>query len=174
MHDLRRPVLFAAKRRSWSATAMAVLLLAGFFATQAAASDRARKKLSREELGQGFAIGSGDPALSLRVDIRDGAVASVAAVDAASANPASANPVSANVSAQRSEGQTQTMLNLRTDLDVALKFDLYLSHDGKTFEYTSTCAVTPGISGFEMWPYPVREFALGNPRVLPKGKMSCE
>lgn len=143
---------------------MTVLLLMGFFATEGAASDRAKKKLSREDLGQGFAIGSGDPALALKVDILDGVIASVAPADAASAN----------VFAERSQGEGQTMLNLRTGLDVALKFDLYISRDGTTFEYASTCAVTPGISGFEMWEYPVREFALGNPRVLPKGKMTCE
>ena len=143
---------------------MTVLLLMGFFATEGAASDRAKKKLSREDLGQGFAIGSGDPALALKVDILDGVIASVAPADAASAN----------VFAERSQGEGQTMLNLRTGLDVALKFDLYISRDGTTFEYASTCAVTPGISGFEMWEYPVREFALGNPRVLPKGKMICE
>lgn len=154
----------AMKRILLSMTAM-TLLLVGFSATQGLASDRAKKKLSRQELGQGFAIGSGDPALALKVDILDGAVASAAPTDAAAAN----------VFAQRSEGEKQqTMLNLRTDLDVALKFDLYISRDGKTFEYTSTCAVTPGISGFEMWQTPVREFALGNPRVLPKGKMACE
>ena len=149
---------------AWSAKAMIVMLVMGFFATEGAASDRAKKKLSREDLGQGFAVGSGDPALALKVDILDGAIASVVPADAASAN----------VFAQRSQAEAQTMLNLRTDLDVALKFDLYISHDGKTFEYASTCAVTPGISGFEMWQYPVREFALGNPRILPKGKMTCE
>ena len=143
---------------------MTVLLLMGFFVDEGAASDRAKKKLSREDLGQGFAIGSGDPALALKVDILDGVIASVAPADAASAN----------VFAERRQGEGQTMLNLRTGLDVALKFDLYISRDGTTFEYASTCAVTPGISGFEMWEYPVREFALGNPRVLPKGKMICE
>ena len=152
------------KPYSWSATAMIVMLVMGFFATEGAASDRAKKKPSREDLGQGFAVGSGDPALALKVDILDGAIASVVPADAASAN----------VFAQRSQAEAQTMLNLRTDLDVALKFDLYISHDGKTFEYASTCAVTPGISGFEMWQYSVREFALGNPRILPKGKMTCE
>lgn len=154
----------ARKLPFWSMTAMAVLLSMGFFVAEGAGSDRAKKKLSREDLGQGFAIGSGDPALALKVDILEGAVASVAPSDDASAN----------VFAERSQGEGQTMLNLRTDLDVALKFDLYISRDGTTFEYTSTCAVTPGISGFEMWQYPVREFALGNPRILPKGKMTCE
>lgn len=154
----------AMKRFLLSVTAM-TLLLAGFSAAQGLASDRTKKKLSRQELGQGSAIGSGDPALALKVDILDGAVASAVPADAASAN----------VFALRSEGEKQqTMLNLRTDLGVALKFDLYISRDGDTFEYASTCAVTPGISGFEMWQYPVREFALGNPRVLPKGKMACE
>lgn len=152
------------KSSLWSMTAMAVLLSMGFFVVEGAASDRAKKKLSREDLGHGFAIGSGDPALALKVDVVDGAISLVAPADAASAN----------VFAERSQGAGQTMLNLRTDLDVALKFDLYISQDGTTFEYTSTCAVTPGISGFEMWQYPVREFALGNPRILPKGKMTCE
>ena len=161
---MRRYPSSAMKSSSWPVTAMAVLMLLGSCSAEGAASDRAKRKLLREELGQGFATGSGDPALALKVDILDGAVASVAPADTASAN----------VFAQRSQGKEQTMLNLRTDLEVSLKFDLYISHDGKTFEYASTCAVTPGISGFEMWEYPVREFALGNPRVLPKGKMTCE
>jgi len=145
-------------------TTVILVLVAVFSATDASAADRARKKVSRDELGQGFAIGSGQPSLALKVDLVDGKVVSAAPADAASAN----------VFAERSNGEKQTMLNLHTSMDVALKFDLYLSRDGQIFEYTSTCAVTPGISGFEMWPYPVREFALGNPRVLPEGKMTCE
>ena len=54
---------------------MAVLMLLGSCSAEGAASDRAKRKLLREELGQGFAIGSGDPALALKVDILDGAVA---------------------------------------------------------------------------------------------------
>ena len=63
---------------------------------------------------------------------------------------------------------------VRSDLAVAIKFDLYLSQDGERFVYTSSCALTPGISSFEMWRQPVREFAIGNPRVVDGKRISCD
>ena len=95
MRDVRRYPSSAMKSSSWPVTAMAVLMLLGSCSAEGAASDRAKRKLLREELGQGFAIGSGDPALALKVDILDGAVASAAPTDADAAN----------VFAQRSEGE---------------------------------------------------------------------
>jgi hypothetical protein len=59
-------------------------------------------------------------------------------------------------------------------LTEAVKFDLYVSLDGEQFTYTSSCGVTPGVSSFEMWEKPVTHFAIGNPRVLPKGRMACD
>ena len=56
----------------------------------------------------------------------------------------------------------------------AIKFDLYVSTDGEHFEYASTCGVTPGVSSFEMWERTIVLFAMGNPRVLPKGRMDCD
>ncbi len=150
----------AGKGRAWLALVLAVAMAAN----AALAAGKTQRSLQRGQLPAGFAVGSGDPALSLNVVVTDGQVRSVAVAD----------PSAANVRATRSEGKGQTMLNLRTDLDVTLKFDLYVSRDGRTFEYASSCAVTPGISGFEMWEYPVREFALGNPRVVAQGKMPCD
>ena len=66
------------------------------------------------------------------------------------------------------------MLTVKSDLPVAIKFDLYLSQDGERFTYTSSCALTPGISSFEMWQQPVREFAIGNPRVVDRKRISCD
>ena len=145
---------------------LAVVLMAvlAWSCASSAWSSEPKKILSRTALAQTFVIGSGDPALALQVDVVDGKVASVV--------PAAADQ--GNVAAVRSDGEGQVMLSLATTLDVTLKFDLYVSSDGLQFEYTSTCAVTPGISGFEMWQRPVREFALGNPRVLAKGKMPCD
>lgn len=150
----------AGKGRAW----MALMLAMAMAANAALAAGKTQRSLERGQLPAGFAVGSGDPALSLDVVVADGQVRSVAVAD----------PSVANVRATRSEGKGQTMLSLRADLDVTLKFDLYVSRDGQTFEYASSCAVTPGISGFEMWEYPVREFALGNPRVVVQGKMPCD
>lgn len=152
------------KPSTWMLAVLGASLTMALCIAEASAARPAQKTLSRTQIAQGFAFGSGDPALGLRVDIADGQIASVTVADAATAN----------VIAERSDGEGQTMLILRTKLDVTLKFDLYLSRDGEQFEYTSTCAVTPGISAFEMWQYPVREFALGNPRVLPEGKLTCD
>lgn len=146
-----------------SVSMLAMLSFFGFVA-DALAREQAKKPLAREAIPQGFAIGTGDPLLALKVQILDGVAASAAPSDVAGAN----------VFAVRSSGEGQTTLSIRTDLDVAVKFDLYVSTDGKTFQYTSSCAVTPGMSAFEMWQYPVREFALGNPRLLRKGETTCD
>ncbi len=150
------------KRSTWSVVAGFALSL-GMAAAASAANGR-HPPLTRAQLPVDFAIGSGSPPLSLKVTLADGKVASVAVGGAAGAN----------VSATSSAGDNQTTLSMSTTLDVPMKFDLYLSRDGRTFEYASTCAVTPGISGFEMWEYPVREFALGNPRVASGRDLSCD
>ena len=122
------------------------------------------RESSRDELAAGFAIGSGTPALALQVEVVDGnVVSSSPAADGAG-----------NLRATRSGDATAPMLTVSGDLAVTIKFDLYLSQDGQRFVYTSSCALTPGISSFEMWQQPVREFALGNPRVVADGRMSCE
>lgn len=118
----------------------------------------------RQDLPAGFAIGSATPSLALQVEIADGrVVASAPAGDGAG-----------NLRATRSGDGAQTMLMVSSDLPVAVKFDLYISSDGERFTYASSCGVTPGVSSFEMWEQPVRLFALGNPRVLPKGRMACD
>ncbi|HZF97309.1 MAG TPA: hypothetical protein VEY92_03515, partial [Pseudoxanthomonas sp.] len=72
------------------------------------------------------------------------------------------------------ESETRTTLNARSRLDATLEYDLYVSRDGRSFDYASACAMTPGIAASELWQYPVRESALGNVRVLPAGRMSCD
>ena len=139
----------------------AALALAG--AAQAAGKPAA-KSLGKAALPAGFAIGKGQPPLTLKVEVADGQARSAVVSDAAQAN----------VTASGSVDGGQTMLTIRHDLAVALKFDLYVSSDGERFEYTSSCAVTPGISSFEMWSRPIRAFALGNPRVVPAGRMACD
>ncbi|WP_202839825.1 hypothetical protein [Luteimonas saliphila] len=147
---------------------MATLLVATLATVLAAAAAEAAGRgapmeATRNELA-GFAIGSGRPALALQVDVVDGKVASaVPAVDGGG-----------NLRAVRSGTDDEPMLTVSGALPVAVKFDLYLSQDGERFTYTSSCALTPGISSFEMWRQPVREFALGNPRVVANGKVRCE
>ena len=130
----------------------------------ASAAKPAPKTLARGELPAGFAIGDASPSLALQVEVVDGKVVAFA--------PAGDAP--GNLRAARSGDATQTTLMVSSTLTEAVKFDLYVSLDGEQFTYTSSCGVTPGISSFEMWEKPVTHFAIGNPRVLPKGRMACD
>lgn len=130
----------------------------------ASAAKPAPKTLARGELPAGFAIGTASPSLALQVEVVDGKVSASA--------PAGDGP--GNLRAARSGDATQTTLMVSSTLPVSIKFDLYVSTDGETFTYTSSCGVTPGISSFEMWERPVTHFAMGNPRVLPAGRMACD
>ncbi|CAN7182713.1 hypothetical protein LJR143_000326 [Pseudoxanthomonas sp. LjRoot143] len=130
----------------------------------ASAAKPAPKTLARGELPAGFAIGTASPSLALQVEVVDGKVSASA--------PAGDGP--GNLRAARSGDATQTTLMVSSTLPVSIKFDLYVSTDGGTFTYTSSCGVTPGISSFEMWERPVTHFAMGNPRVLPAGRMACD
>ena len=130
----------------------------------AAAGKPAPKTLTRGDLPAGFAIGTGSPSLALQVELVDGKVTTSA--------PAGDAP--GNLRATRSGDATQTTLMVSSTLPVAVKFDLYVSSDGERFEYASSCGVTPGVSSFEMWERPIQAFAMGNPRVLPKGRMACD
>ena len=123
---------------------------------------KAQRELARAQLPAGFAIGSGSPVLALQVEIADGKVVS--------SSPAG----SGNLRATRSGSDGEPMLTVKSDLPVAIKFDLYLSRDGERFTYTSSCALMPGISSFEMWQQPVSEFAIGNPRVVDGQRISCD
>lgn len=153
--------LMNAKGRS----ALAVALMCALMAVSGTGmAKRPQKTLLREDIPQGFAIGSASPVLGLKVDVVDGRITGV--------SPAEGKD--ANVRGTRGGEGGQTMLTIRTDLDVPLKFDLYVSEDGESFQYTSSCVVTPKISSFEMWEIPVRAFALGNPRVAPQGNMTCD
>jgi len=143
---------------------LCVMLIAGVACAGAHAAKPKARALARSEIPAGFAIGGGEPALALKVEVADGKVTSFASADA----------TAANVTASGSSADGQTMLNIRHDLDVVLKFDLFISSDGERFEYASSCAVTPAISSFEMWEQPIRAFALGNPRVVAQDKMTCE
>ena len=129
-----------------------------------AAKDKPARTLARAELPPGFAIGSGSPALALQVDVVGGKVVSWAP----------AQPGAGNLRGTRSGDAGQTTLMVSSTLPDAIKFDLYVSTDGDRFEYASTCGVTPGVSSFEMWERPITLFAMGNPRVLPKGRMDCD
>ena len=142
-----------------------VVVLAVSAMTEAASAGKAvPKTLARGELPAGFAIGSASPSLALQVEVVDGKVSASA--------PAGDAP--GNLRAARSGDGAQTTLMVSSTLPVAIKFDLYTSTDGERFTYSSSCGVTPGISSFEMWEQPVKDFALGNPRVLPAGRMACD
>lgn len=122
------------------------------------------RTMRKSEIPAGFAIGGGQPPLALKVDVDAAGVRSVHAADASGAN------VTANGGSQ----DGRTMLTIEHTLDVALKFDVYVSADGEHFAYTSSCAVTPGIASFEMWERPIRAFAIGNPRVVDGDAIPCD
>jgi hypothetical protein len=145
---------------------LAACLMVAMCAMQgvASAGKAAPKTLARGELPTGFAVGTASPSLALQVEIVDGKVTASA--------PAGGEP--GNLRAARSGDAAQTTLMVSSTLSVAIKFDLYVSMDGEQFTYASSCGVTPGISSFEMWEQPVKHFALGNPRVLPAGRMACD
>lgn len=136
----------------------------GLTASTVFAAKPAVRAMAKAEIPQGFAVGSGEPPLALRVDIIDG---KASAVEAAAGG-------AANVTASGSTDDGEATLSIRHDLEVALKFDLYISADGERFQYTSSCAVTPGMSSFELWQQPVRAFALGNPRVIDGDRITCD
>lgn len=123
---------------------------------------KGQRELARAQVPAGFAIGSGSPVLALQVEVADGKVVS--------SSPAG----NGNLRATRSGSEGEPMLTVKSDLPVAIKFDLYLSRDGERFTYASSCALTPGISSFEMWQQPVSEFAIGNPRVVDGQRISCD
>jgi hypothetical protein len=143
----------------WALVATLALSCAGI----ASASKGSERALLRGEIPAGFVVGAGTPPLTLQVTVESGAVQAV-----------EAGVEGGNVTAKSDVGQGQTMLTIKHGLDVNLKFDLYISPDGETFVYTSTCAVSPGISGMEMWDHPIHAFALGNARVVAKDRMSCD
>ncbi len=130
----------------------------------AAAAKPAPRTLARAELPAGFAVGSASPSLALQVEIADGRVVA--------SSPAGEG--AGNLRATRGGDAAETMLTVSSDLAVAIKFDLYISADGERFTYTSTCGLTPGVASFEMWKQPIALFALGNPRVVPSGRVSCD
>ncbi len=142
---------------------IALALLVAMAPAVFAQGGKDRRETARAQLPAGFAIGSGSPVLALQVEVADGKVVA--------ASPAQGG---GNLRATRSGSEAEPMLTVKSDLPVAIKFDLYLSQDGERFTYTSSCALTPGISSFEMWQQPVREFAIGNPRVVDGKRISCD
>lgn len=145
------------------ARVLAPALLLALAPAAFAQGGKGQRELARAQLPAGFAIGSGSPVLALQVEVADGKVVA--------ASPAQGG---GNLRATRSGSEAEPMLTVKSDLPVAIKFDLYLSQDGERFTYTSSCALTPGISSFEMWRQPVREFAIGNPRVVDGKRISCD
>lgn len=132
-------------------------------AMPALAAKPAAHTMTKSDLPANFAVGNGKPPLALNVVVKDGQVVSAAPADAATANVTAAGDIE----------NGQATLAITHSLAVTLKFDLYISADGERFVYASSCAITPGIAGFELWQQPVRAFALGNPRIVADGKMPC-
>lgn len=110
--------------------------------------------LSLAEIPNDFAVGTGKDPLYLTV-AQEGETLS---------SKASKGP-SGDIVASTIPHDSMTMLTIKSNLDKELKFDLYISPDGRRFQYTSTCALIPKASNFESWPYAIHSFAIGNVRI---------
>jgi hypothetical protein len=129
----------------------------------AGAAERGRP-IAVEQLPQGFAVGDARAPLGLAV-VQEG--------ESLTAHGA-AEPSDAHIVLSRSGPGNDTSISVKSSLAVTVKYDLYISPDGKRFFYTSSCPLPAGISGFEMWPHPIHSFAIGNPRVVAESAMTCE
>lgn len=73
-----------------------------------------------------------------------------------------------------SRKKDDTMLSIRSSLDVAVKLDLYISPDDTRYQYTSSCPIMAKGGGYETWGFSINWFALSDIRVVPKDSGICE
>jgi len=146
------------------ATSVLLAVACAYAATATSGSRNDKPVLMRDQLPSGFAISDGKSPFGLAVKANGSQLESVPATDL----PA------ATITLTRSSEDDGTSIKVKSSLNLMIKYDLYISPDGKRFVYTSTCPLVPNGSGFEMWPHPIHSFAFGNPRVISEDQMSCE
>lgn len=139
---------FANKRRLRSRRVLLTTMLATLSLGSAAIAGPP-PVLPVDDLPQGTVKTDGKSPLYLLVRISGGKVIAFE----------NATQKSANVTATFSP-TNGTTIKFTSTLDVALKFDLYISSDGRRFEYTSSCPLMAQKGLFENWPHAVPWLAI--------------
>jgi len=146
------------------AAALAIVCTACATAGEPAKASAAPQATTFERLPAGFARGDANAPIGLLV-----------AVDAAGTvtnRPAGTGEKADVVLVRKAMGEG-TSVNITNSTSAMLKYDLYISPDGVRFQYTSSCPLPAGGGGYEMWPYPIHSFAIGNLRVADADGMAC-
>lgn len=116
---------------------------------------RSGAPLAREALPDGVLIADGSSPLHLLAEIQDERITELRAVAAQEANLTLAFV---------QQDREHSAIDLKSSVSLGLKVDLFVSRDGLTFAYTSSCPVRPGGNAFAQWPHRVRAVAIANPR----------
>jgi hypothetical protein len=111
-----------------------------------------------------------EPGQTLLFRIDNGKVSDVRMVDADSA------PKDGEIRATMESKGGNTMLTVLNKGPQAYNYSAAMlrsidANDGKS---TSVCTLLPGISAFEMWPYPIPAIAIGEFTPAPDGEMVCK
>ena len=69
-----------------------------------------------------------------------------------------------------------TMMTVLNKGPMAYNYRAYMlpAIDSETGKRTSVCTLMPGISAFEMWPYPIPAIAIGEFTPATDGQMMCQ
>jgi len=116
---------------------------------------RGGEPLARESLPADALVAQSDAPLHLLAEVRGERIVSLRAVAAQEANL-----TLAFVQSERA----RSSIDIKSTLPIGLKLDLFVSRDGQTFAYTSSCPVQPGGNAFAQWPHRVQAVAIANPR----------
>lgn len=168
----RPPIAIAAMRLTHALALLAVVLALSACATSRVPADaqvvetlsphtgfRSGTPLARQALPEGALIADGAAPLHLLAEIRDAGIHALRPVAAQEANLTLAFV---------QQDRQRSAIDIKSSLPLGLKLDLFVSRDGESFAYISSCPVRPGGNAFAQWPHRVRAVAIANPRV-PEG-----
>lgn len=80
-----------------------------------------------------------------------------------------------SLSFKLSKTSSGMMLSAKNQLDVIVKYDIYMIDFAGKKHYTSSCPVMPGLSVFESWPHKIPAMSIENFRILPEdGDLACQ
>ena len=110
------------------------------------------------------------PGQTLLFRIDDGKMTDVRLVDAGTA------PMDGEIRATMESKGGTTKLHMLNKGPVAYNYTAAIvkSIDAPDGQPTSVCTLLPGLSGFEMWPYPITSIAIGEFTPAPDGQMVCK
>lgn len=111
-----------------------------------------------------------EPGQTLLFRIVEGKATDVRLVDADTA------PKDGEVRVSMSSKGGTTMMDVLNKGPLAYNYRAYMlpAIDSETGQRTSVCTLMPGITAFEMWPYPIPAIAIGEFTTAPDGDMVCE